>query len=210
MVTEQPDNAAEKRKRLRAAIFEAAQQQRDAKVGDTMVLGQLPPNPRFWGQIAIVMFAAYWAESDNPVFIWNAYQKCREHGIPLPGWVTDYLDSTARNISSISPSPRKTRKTRSAAQGEVYRALGFAKSGSIDPFGQAKLREKTVQAVRRVSELKDVPKTGSSGGGVTGAFHVVGLELNKGHKTIEKWYYRWKPILEQPVPRGIFETDPSS
>ncbi len=163
------------------------------------------PEPLPWGRIAVAMFAVRWAETKNPVYVWKAYQSCREHSIPLPWWVSAYLDMAAKNISSISPSPRKVRGD---AARKVYGALRFPVSGSTDQFRQADIREQEIKAASRVSDLRNVPRTGPGMGGVKGACIVVASQMNKSPPTIEKWYYRWKKILEQPLPDGIFETDP--
>jgi len=40
-------------------------------------------------------------DTGNALFVWDAYARSRDAGLPIPDWILDYLDDAARNISAF-------------------------------------------------------------------------------------------------------------
>ena len=204
MALKQPDELAQERNRLRAAIFEAAQRQRDAGDGDT-VEDRQPQLSLPQERLAIAMQATYWAVTSNPVYVFKAYSMCRKHDIPLPWWITDYLDGAAEQINSIPPGAWALGEN---AAGRVYQALQFPRSGPRDPFSRERDFERRVNAAIEVDKLRHRKGMPRGEGGVTGAINEIAERLEVGSSTVRGWYYELKPVLDRCLSDNIFNTDP--
>ena len=204
MAMGQADDIAEERNRLRAAIFEAAQKQRDAGDGDT-VEDRQPQLSLPQERLAIAMQATYWAVTSNPVYVFKAYSMCRKHDIPLPWWITDYLDGAAEQINSIEPEGWAVGDDPAR---KVYQALQFPRSGSRDPFSRERDFERRVNAAIEVDKLRHRKGMPRGAGGLRGAIDEVADRLEAGSSTVRDWYYDLKPYLDQCLSDNIFNTDP--
>ena len=160
---------------------------------------------RIGARAAVVVAFILWEKSENAVFIWKAYSVCREHEIPLPWWVTTYLDACAKEIISIE-AEGWTRGEDPARK--VYQALDFAKAGKADAFSRAKLSECKLNVAARVHTLRHEKRTGRGEGGVIGAINQVADEIDKKPSTVRDYYYELKNILDEYPTSIIFQTEP--
>ena len=56
----------------------------------------------------------FYAATKNPLFVWAAYQHCRQTGQAIPDWVLEYFDRAAANLDGLVKS-RPKRKREPAA-----------------------------------------------------------------------------------------------
>lgn len=88
-------------------------------------------------------------ESNNPLFVWEAFKYCRDNGKEIPDWVHEYFENVASNLLSLSKRDRMSNKRASA---EVYEALGM-KGSSRNIFNRFSTYKRNQNIVSRISSL---------------------------------------------------------
>ena len=89
-------------------------------------------------------------ETQNPLFIWRAYQVCRVADLSIPKWVLEKLDLWAENIIEIDPGRKRHRDL-------LYEALEM-NMGSRSPWKKIEdntTREDYVIAYLMMSEERN-------------------------------------------------------
>ncbi len=122
-------------------------------------------------------------ESDNPLFVWEAFKYCRDNGKEIPDWVYEYFENVASNLLSLSKRDRMSDKRASA---EVHEALGMKKLGSRDIFDRFSIYKRNQNIVSRISSLIIDENMK-----FTHATKVVSEEMHLGQESITNIFYNW-------------------
>jgi hypothetical protein len=122
-------------------------------------------------------------ESHNPLFVWEAFQYCRDYGKEIPDWIFEYLENVASNLLSLS---KRDKMSSQRAAAEVYDVLGMSKFKPRDIFDRFALYKRNQNIVRRICNLIEDKKKK-----VTHAMEAVSEELELEYGTVRKIFYDW-------------------
>ena len=122
-------------------------------------------------------------ESDNPLFVWEAFETCRDRGQEIPDWVFEYFENVASNLVSLS---EREEMSDERASTEVYKALGMRKFSSRDIFERFSLYKRNQNIVSRICYLTETEKKK-----VTHAITAVSEEMKLEKGTVQKIFYDW-------------------
>ncbi len=122
-------------------------------------------------------------ESENPLFVWEAFKTCRDHGQEIPDWVFEYFENVASNLVSLSEREKMYDERASA---EVYEALGMKKFSSRDIFERFSLYKRNQNIVSRICCLIEEEKMK-----FTHATRAVSEEMHLGQGNVERIFYNW-------------------
>ncbi|HEC11812.1 MAG TPA: hypothetical protein ENI80_00920 [Acidiferrobacteraceae bacterium] len=89
---------------------------------------------------------------NNPLYVWHGFKYCRKHDLSIPGWIDDYLDRVAINLTTINRrdiSPGKVSDEIKKAV-EMDRGMG---SGTV--FSDHEDTNSRLEVVLRACELID-------------------------------------------------------
>ena len=122
-------------------------------------------------------------ESKNPLFVWEAFKLCRDHGQKVPDWVFEYFDNVASNLISLS---EREKMSDQRAADEVYDVLGMSKFKPRDIFDRFALYKRNQNIVQKICNLIEDKKTK-----VTHAMKAVSKEMKLEYGTVRKIFYDW-------------------
>lgn len=138
----------------------------------------------------------FWTKTENPLYVWRAYQICREIECDLPAWVLNYFDKSANYLLN-----EKFKYEGNGVQSNFYEALGMRTTGQgVTPWKEYKDIERRMSAVCMVSRIKeDNPQMTYEL-----IYNDVAEEFSKdGIKTtarmIEGWQKELKLLIKEPI-----------
>jgi hypothetical protein len=115
-----------------------------------------------------------WDETENPLFVWNAWQFSREAGLPVPEWVDEYFDGCARALLSY-PNEAK----------DIPALIGFVKKAPFKTFRDELIRREAVSIVRQEFE-KDQKTVTAYRVAANVMLQRYGFDFSE--RTIENWH----------------------
>jgi hypothetical protein len=90
-----------------------------------------------------------WDETENPLYVWDAYQICREIEYDLPSWVLEYFDRSVKNVFNLNYEGDKIRE-------KFYGAMCMQTTGQgVTPWEDYAKFKLKIKAVCRVVTLKE-------------------------------------------------------
>ncbi|MGD8993030.1 MAG: hypothetical protein PVI00_16350 [Desulfobacterales bacterium] len=119
----------------------------------------------------------------NPLFVWEAFKLCREHGKEVPDWVYEYFENVASNLLSLS---EREKMSKQRAANEVYEALEMSQLSPRDIFDRFSLYKRNQNIVQRICSLIEDKKKK-----VTHAVAAVSEEMKLEYGTVRKIFYDW-------------------
>jgi len=87
-------------------------------------------------------------KSNNPLYVWLAFQQARKLDLAVPEWVLDYLLNSADKLLKISG------ELGDKTQAAIAEALGLKTVGGGSQFKRFRDEERNRQIYRRVQELR--------------------------------------------------------
>lgn len=105
---------------------------------------------RRWVPVAdLRLLEVPYKKTRNPCYVWAAIKYCTDNHVTYPSWVLEYLAATADAVVQIKPREHSKR-----VADDLYRALGFARKGSRDPFTRYAAMEKQISARIEFDSMK--------------------------------------------------------
>ena len=118
------------------------------------------------------------SHNPNPLYAWKAYKHSREFGMPIPGWVLNYLDDSATKLLAIE-QPEKNKVARAISD-----AIGMKKQGRGTVFANYRKIERDLKIAVRVSELIEKEKEERGSCKETAIYDEVAKELDCDRSTV--------------------------
>jgi hypothetical protein len=92
-------------------------------------------------------------ESNNPLFVWEAFKHCRDNGEEIPDEIFEYFENVASNLLALTERDKMSDKRASA---EVYEALGINKPGSGNIFSKYQIQKRDQKVIWKILDKAEL------------------------------------------------------
>ena len=123
-------------------------------------------------------------KDQNPLYVWRAYQNCREHKVPIPDWVLAYLDSSAGKLLDIEFPEQPAHET--------YAALGLNRKG------RGTLYKRFLDADNRFKAVCEVISGNDEALRKIDIYGKVADRMGVETSTIQKWCKAYMHLFNPP------------
>ncbi len=117
----------------------------------------------------------HYKKSNNALHAWEAFQTCREFGMPPPNWVLSYFDRVADNLETFRGSQRIT-------PGALGKLFELTKPGRETAFSSLSDLPRRVEIARSVAEAIE------AGQKEYVAWQDIGKKYGLSDSTVRKYY----------------------
>jgi hypothetical protein len=123
----------------------------------------------------------------NPLYIWRAYQFCRDKKLQIPEWILDYFDTVSRSIFQLTKLDKKRKERR------LHNALGISLR-NLNQYDD--INDKLIVYDAIIEKREELAH-----GEKTDIYALVAklTGVRKSESAIEGYFYDIKKIFENPT-----------